>query len=461
MNANPQFDIALIRKYDRSGPRYTSYPTADRFVETFSATDYSKAVRDRNNAAIVRPLSLYFHLPFCATVCFYCGCNKIVTRDHSKAERYVQYLGREIAMQRELFQPNVAVSQLHWGGGTPTFLGHAQMSELMRLTREHFDLTRDGEYSIELDPRSIDRETIWLLRELGFNRISLGVQDFDTAVQNAVNRVQSFEETQAVIEAARTSDFKSVSLDLIYGLPRQSVESFERTLTQIVALDPDRVSIYNYAHLPTLFKPQRRIATAELPTAEAKLQILRVAIESLSQAGYCYIGMDHFAKPNDELAIAQRNGQLVRNFQGYSTHADCDLVAMGVSAISHVMPTYSQNVRTLTEYYERLDQGVLPVFRGIELRFEDLLRRAIIQSLMCHCVLPIQSIESVFHIDFARHFERELEALHGMEEDELITLSKDWIEVTPKGRFLIRNICMVFDQYLQREREPLYHSKAI
>ena len=418
-------------------------------------------MRNRNKAVIVRPLSLYFHLPFCATVCFYCGCNKIVTRDHAKAERYVQYLGREIAMQRELLQPNVAVSQLHWGGGTPTFLSHGPMRELMRLTRENFTLAAEGEYSIELDPRSVNKETIWFLRELGFNRISLGVQDFDPAVQNAVNRVQSFEETQAVIEAARASGFKSVSLDLIYGLPRQSVESFARTLAQIVALDPDRVCIYNYAHLPTLFKPQRRIAAAELPSAEAKLQILRTAIESLSQAGYIYIGMDHFAKPDDELAIAQRNGQLVRNFQGYSTHADCDLVALGVSAISDVTPTYSQNVRTLTEYYERLDQGVLPVFRGIELQFEDLLRRAIIQSLMCHCVLPIQSIESVFLIDFANHFERELEVLHGMEEDELITCSKDWIEVTPKGRFLIRNICMVFDQYLQREREPLHHSKAI
>ncbi|MEO6024353.1 MAG: oxygen-independent coproporphyrinogen III oxidase [Burkholderiales bacterium] len=455
------FDAALIRKYDRSGPRYTSYPTADRFVEAFTTTNYALAVKNRGNTGLIRPLSLYFHLPFCATICFYCGCNKIVTRDRSKAEQYVKYLAKEMAIQHELLQPHVAVGQLHWGGGTPTFLSHAQMRELMHVTRQQFDLAADGEYSIELDPRTVDADTVGLLAELGFNRISLGVQDFDDAVQRAVNRVQSAEETKAVIDAARGFGFKSVSVDLIYGLPKQSVQSFARTLDQVVALNPDRVSIYNYAHLPLVFKPQRRIDEAELPSAAEKLNILHVAIESLTHSGYHYIGMDHFAKPQDELTIAQRLGRLQRNFQGYSTHADYDLVAMGVTAISHIMPTYSQNLRGLSEYYDRLDQGILPVMRGIEMGRDDRLRWAIIQSLMCHFMLSVQSIEFVYFIDFKVYFERELEELRTMEQDGLLELSKDWIEVTPKGRLLIRNICMVFDQYLRRDRERMRYSKAI
>jgi oxygen-independent coproporphyrinogen III oxidase len=460
-SADLDFDAALLRKYDRSGPRYTSYPTADRCTQDFTAATYAHAVRNRNSVRAGQPLSLYFHFPFCATVCFYCGCNKIVTRDRSKAEQYVAYLGREIGLHSALCGQNVAVSQLHWGGGTPTFLMDAQMRAVMRQTREHFDLANEGEYSIEIDPRTVGVDKIALLRELGFNRISMGVQDFDPAVQRAVNRMQSFEETKAVIDAARLAGFKSVGVDLIYGLPKQSVESFTQTLAQVVALDADRISVYNYAHLPALFKPQRRIAADALPSAESKLSIMRVVIESLTRAGYRYIGMDHFVKPGDELAIAQHSGKLQRNFQGYSTHADCDLLALGMSAISQVMPVYSQNVRTLGEYYDRLDQGVLPVLRGIELSREDLLRRAIIQSLMCHGVLPIEPIATTHRIDFAYHFEPELEDLRSMEGDGLLKLSEQWIEVTPKGRLLIRNICMVFDQYLRRDRERTGYSKAI
>lgn len=456
-----EVDLDLIRRLDRKGPRYTSYPTADRFVEAFDADAYRIWAAKRNIGPVSRPLSIYVHIPFCNTVCFYCGCNKIVTKDAAKAATYLDYLFAEMRMQSELFREEPRVEQLHWGGGTPTYLSHEQMQALMQRTRESFDLAPDGEYSIEIDPRKVGDETIALLRALGFNRVSLGVQDFDPDVQRAVNRIQSEEETARVLTAARREGFRSVSMDLIYGLPKQTVMSFNRTLEKVIALRPDRVAIYNYAHLPTLFKPQRRIREEDLPLPETKLQILGLAIRRLTDAGYVYIGMDHFARPEDELTIAQMQGRLHRNFQGYSTHADCDLVALGVSAIGKVGPTYSQNYRTLEDYYDALDRGELPIMRGIELSADDLARRAIIQSLMCHFELSTESIEIAYLLDFESYFRQELEDLKAYEAEGLIDIEPGWLGVTPKGRLLIRNICMVFDRYLRAGEDRARYSKLI
>lgn len=456
-----EVDLDLIRRLDRNGPRYTSYPTADRFVEAFNAQTYTSWLRDRNIGAISRPLSLYFHIPFCNTICYYCACNKVITKDRARSAKYVKYLIQEMAMHAQLLGNDRHVEQLHWGGGTPTFLPHDQIAELMQATREHFQLIDDGEYSIEIDPRKVDHETVALLGKQGFNRMSIGVQDFDHDVQVAVNRVQSEEETLGVMQAARDNGFKSISMDLIYGLPKQTLASFSQTLDKVIAAAPDRLSIYSYAHLPQLFKPQRRINVVELPTAQSKLDILKLAIGKLTDAGYVYIGMDHFAKPDDELAIAQRQGRLHRNFQGYSTHADCDLVAMGISAIGKIGPTYSQNFRTLDEYYDCLDRNELPIMRGIELTADDLLRRAIIQALMCHFEISIESLEVAYLVDFNRYFTAEIELLRDYEREGLLTLADGWLTVTPKGRLLIRTICMVFDKYLRHDQERQRYSKVI
>ena len=455
------FDSQLIRRHDINGPRYTSYPTADRFVEAFGADASSLWLRKRTVGGITRPLSLYVHIPFCSTICYYCACNKLITKDHGRSAKYLKYIAKELAMQSALLDGSHNVVQLHFGGGTPTFLSHDELRQLMASIRQHFKLLPHGEYSIEVDPRKVDYATVELLAELGFNRISVGVQDFDGAVQQAVNRVQSVEETAAVIAAARQTGFKSVSVDLIYGLPKQHVISFARTLDEVIKLGADRLSIYNYAHLPGLFKPQRRINEAELPSADAKLQILSLAIRRLTDAGYVYIGMDHFAKPDDELAVAQRQGRLHRNFQGYSTYAECDLMAFGVSAISKVGPTYSQNHRTLDEYYDALDRDVLPIMRGLELTPDDLLRRSIIQALMCHFEVSIESIELGQLIDFKSYFAPEIADLREMERAKLLKLDDKWITVLPRGRLLVRAIAMVFDRYLRYDRERARYSKVI
>ncbi|RDE50881.1 MAG: oxygen-independent coproporphyrinogen III oxidase [Candidatus Accumulibacter meliphilus] len=465
MNAGAEnlvFDPQIIRRFDINGPRYTSYPTADRFVEAFGPDAYQLWLGKRNIGAVSRQLSLYFHIPFCNTICYYCACNKIITKDHGRSAKYLKYLARELALQSSYLEGgDQEVAQLHWGGGTPTFLAHDEMRQLMATTRQYFKLIEDGEYSIEVDPRKVDRATVELLAELGFNRMSVGVQDFDPAVQQAVNRVQSEEETLAVMDAARASGFKSISVDLIYGLPKQTVIGFSRTLDRVIAASPDRVSIYNYAHLPSLFKPQRRILDADMPSADARLQILSLAIRKMTEAGYVYIGMDHFAKPDDELATAQRQGRLHRNFQGYSTHSDCDLLAFGISSIGKVGPTYSQNVKTLDEYYDLLDSGTLPVYRGIELNADDLLRRSIIQSLMCHFELSIESIEIAHLIDFKKHFATELEDLREMVDAGLVRIDDRWITILPKGRMLVRAISMVFDRYLRADRQRTRYSKVI
>jgi oxygen-independent coproporphyrinogen-3 oxidase len=452
---------ALIAKYDRSGPRYTSYPTADRFSGDFGVEDYLQAARESNRRGGL--LSLYFHIPFCSTVCFYCACNKVVTKDRSKAAPYLSRLYKEIAMQGELFDRGRTVTQLHWGGGTPTFISHDEMSELMRVTGEHFSLLSDdsGEYSIEIDPREAGADTIAHLRGLGFNRISLGVQDFDPEVQRAVNRMQSREETLAVIDAIRANGFHSLSLDLIYGLPHQSVASFAETVEQVIDLQPDRLSVFNYAHLPERFKPQRRINEADLPSAAEKLDILRMTGEKLAQAGYVYIGMDHFARPDDSLAIAQQEGHLYRNFQGYSTQADCDLVAMGVTAIGSVADTYSQNTRDMDQYSAAIDAGKLPIVRGIRLSEDDRIRRAVITQLMCHYSLYFAAVDLAWRIRSRDYFSTELQELEPMVADGLLTLDESGIKVLPAGRPLIRNICMVFDAWLRSSASQARFSRVI
>lgn len=454
------FDPELIKRYDKSGPRYTSYPTAVEFHEGFGEAAYRAQAAASNASG--NPLSLYFHIPFCDTVCYYCGCNKVVTKDRSRAAPYLQRLHREIALQGALFDQDRRVDQLHWGGGTPTFLSHDEMRGLMQATREHFALHEDdsGEYSIEIDPREVDAATVTLLRELGFNRMSLGVQDFEPMVQQAVNRIQSEQQTLGAIQAARSEGFKSISVDLIYGLPHQSVASFQRTLDKIIEVDPDRLSVFNYAHLPEMFKPQRRIQVADLPSPEEKLDILQLTIARLTEAGYVYIGMDHFAKPDDELAVAQRQGTLYRNFQGYSTHADCDLVGLGVSSIGQVGECYAQNLKDMEAYYASIDAGRLPVFRGIELDADDRLRREVITRLICHFQLDFASINARYGIEFTERFRLELQVLSAMQGDGLLSLDGRGIKVAPAGKLLIRNICMVFDKYLRLKQEQRF-SKVI
>ncbi|MDR2688980.1 MAG: oxygen-independent coproporphyrinogen III oxidase [Azoarcus sp.] len=455
------FDPQLIRRFDINGPRYTSYPTADRFVEAFDARALSDWLGKRGVGGVSRPLSLYFHIPFCNTICYYCACNKIITKDHGRSAKYLNYIDKELCLQVAALGGGRQVTQLHLGGGTPTFLSHEEMRRLMDSVRRHFELAPNGEYSIEVDPRKVDFDTVELLSNLGFNRMSVGVQDFAEDVQIATNREQSIDETRLVMEAARATGFRSISMDLIYGLPKQNIIGFNRSIEQVLELSPDRISLYSYAHLPGLFKPQRRILQSDLPTAEVKLQILQLAIRRLTDAGYVYIGMDHFAKPNDELTIAQRQGRLHRNFQGYSTQAECDMLAFGVSAIGKIGPVYSQNHKTLDEYYDALDRNELPVLRGIELTADDLLRRSIIQALMCHFELSIESIEIAHLIDFRKYFVEELIDLENMESAGLVKVEDDWISVLPAGRLLVRGIAMVFDRYLRADRERARYSRVI
>ena len=457
----PEVDPDLLRKFDRPGPSYTSYPTADRLVEAFGPDQYRLSLEKRVIGGFRRPLSLYVHLPFCDTICYYCGCNKIVTKDHGRSAKYLKYLGREIRMQSAELGGRRRVTQMHWGGGTPTFLSEAELTELMQMLRDGFELDPHGEHSIEVDPRKVGEQKIALLGELGMNRISVGVQDFNPEVQRAVNRIQSVEETTAVIEAARKHGFKSVNIDLIYGLPKQTLPGFSETLTRVIECSPDRIALYNYAHLPAVFKPQRRILDADIPQPEVKLQLMINAIETLLDAGYVYIGMDHFSKPDDDLAVAQRQGRLYRNFQGYSTYGDCDLIGLGVSAIGKIGPTYCQNVRTLEEYYDRLDNDLLPVMRGIEVTADDLVRRAVIQALSCHFELSMEAIGIAHLIDFQSYFSAELAELREYARDGLVEIDGDWIVVTPRGRLLVRILCMVFDKYLRQASRRASYSKVI
>jgi oxygen-independent coproporphyrinogen-3 oxidase len=453
----------LIRRFDVSGPRYTSYPTADRFVEAFTSDHFVQALEQRRSGAtaMVLPLSLYVHIPFCESLSYYCACNKIITKHHERGEAYLRYLSREVDLHTAHLGVGQTVSQLHLGGGTPTFLSDGELRALMAMLRRSFTLAPGGEYSIEVDPRTVDAGRLATLAELGFNRLSFGVQDFDPVVQKAVHRIQPVEQVFALVASARQLGFESINVDLIYGLPQQTPESFDRTLAQVNELRPDRIALYAYAHLPERFKPQRRIITAELPNADAKLSMLSRSLAAFENAGYVYVGMDHFALPNDALAVAKRQGRLHRNFQGYSTQPDCDLLGLGVSAIGRVGATYSQNAKTLEEYYDHLDQGRLPVVRGLALTRDDLLRRAVIMALMCQGQLQYESIDLAYLIDFKSYFAAELETLAGMEEQGLVEVSDTGIQVTAMGWFFVRGVAMVFDRYLQADRTRARFSKII
>ncbi|MFK7159821.1 oxygen-independent coproporphyrinogen III oxidase [Marinospirillum sp. MEB164] len=445
-----EWNAALIERYNLAGPRYTSYPTAPQFHAGFDAEAYRQALIDSN--ASQAPLSLYFHIPFCAKVCFYCGCNKIATGDTSRCGPYLERLYQEMDQIAAVVDTSRPVHQLHWGGGTPTFLSHQQMRELMQQTRARFQLRDDdqGDYSIEIDPREIQPDTLPLLRELGFNRMSFGLQDLNLQVQQAVNRVQPREMTEGALQQARELGFRSLNLDLIYGLPHQTPESFAQTVEEVIDMSPDRLSVFNYAHLPERFKPQRRIRAEDLPSPEHKLLILEQTIRRLVEAGYVYIGMDHFAKPTDSLAIAQREGRLHRNFQGYTTHSDCDLIAMGASSISQVGPTYAQNHHDTEGYEAQISQGQLATLRGLVLTQDDILRRAVINQLICHFALDTQAWSRTWGVAFNDYFASELAALKTHEQDGLIEIRPEGLRVTPAGRLLIRSLCMVFDAYLDQ-----------
>lgn len=459
----PAFDPALIARYDVNGPRYTSYPTAPHFRDDFDATDLRAAIRGSNEEPIPRALSLYLHVPFCMSPCFYCGCNRVITRDIGKADGYLDRLQQEIALVAPLFDRDRGVRQLHFGGGTPNFLDLPRMRTLMGALAQHFSLSDESsrEYGIEIDPRFADRAYVTGLGALGFNRISIGIQDFDPAVQQAINRVQSIEQTAAVLEAARQAGFNSASVDLIYGLPRQTLAGFDDSLSEVIALAPDRVAVYGYAHLPAMFKAQRQIRDDALPDPATRLALFGRALERLCAAGYVYIGMDHFARADDELARAQRAGTLQRNFQGYSTHGDCDIVGLGVSAIGRIGECYSQSARDLPGYYAALDAGELPTVRGLVLQEDDLIRREAISELMCHGRLDMRAFGARHRLAFRDYFAPALHKLQALAQDDLVSIDARTIQVTSRGRLLLRHIAMCFDAYLTEKPAAGRYSRAI
>ncbi|MEY3627565.1 MAG: hypothetical protein RL163_2064 [Pseudomonadota bacterium] len=453
----------LLQRYDVPGPRYTSYPTADRFVEAFGEQDYLQALEQRRQGVASRrlPLSLYVHLPFCASLCYYCACNKIITKHHDKALTYLDYLEREVALHVDHMGTGHAVSQLHLGGGSPTFLNDQDLERLLAMLRESFNVVPGGETSIEIDPRTVTRARLQHVHRLGFNRLSFGVQDFEPAVQVAVHRIQPAWQVFDLVAASREIGFESVNVDLIYGLPRQSQETFARTLQQVCQLRPDRIALYAYAHLPERFKPQRRIDAQHLPSTADKVGMLSDALAVLMDAGYVYVGMDHFALPDDALAVAKRQGRLHRNFQGYSTQPDGDLIALGVSSIGRVGATYSQNAKTLDDYYDLLDQGRFPVVRGLALSRDDIVRRSIIMALMCQGAVLFESIELAHLVQFKSAFAAELERLEPLQSQGLVVVDDAGIQVTEMGWFFVRGIAMVFDRYLQADRDRARFSKII
>ena len=455
---------AQLRSLDVPGPRYTSYPTADRFVEAFGPTEYRQALRQRAEGAVVGgapPLSLYVHIPFCDSLCYYCACNKIITKHHDRAAGYLELLAREIELHVQELGRGQGLSQLHLGGGTPTFLSDEELAQLMGLVRGAFRILPQCEVSIEVDPRTATRQRLRHLAEIGFNRVSFGVQDFDADVQSAVHRVQSFDSVQELVHEARALKFESINADLIYGLPRQTPESFSRTIAQVCALRPTRIALYAYAHLPQRFKPQRRIAPAELPTGEQRVQMLGNALAGFVASGYVYIGMDHFALPDDALAVAKRQGRLHRNFQGYTTQPDCDLIGLGVSAIGRVGATYSQNAKTLVEYEDALAQNELPVVRGLALTRDDLLRRSVIMGLMCQGRVEYESVELAHLINFRETFAPEFERLKPLQEMGLVEVGAQAIQVTATGWYFVRAVALTFDRYLQSDKVRERFSRII
>ncbi|MGB5166310.1 MAG: oxygen-independent coproporphyrinogen III oxidase [Woeseiaceae bacterium] len=455
------FDTDLIVKYGGRGPRYTSYPTALQFNESLTVDDYQQRVLDSNDSGV--PLSLYVHIPFCHSLCYYCGCNKIITRNEERVQKYMGNLYREIALQSKLISPDRKVEQLHFGGGTPTYLDADQLRHLMQELGKafNFDSSDHREFSIEVDPRTVDADSIRVLAELGFNRLSLGIQDFEPDVQKAVNRIQTAEQVRELTDAARAAGFGSISYDLIYGLPLQTADSFNRTLDEVIELRPNRLAVYNYAHLPQRFKGQRMINDLDIPLPETKLAILKNTIERLCSAGYIYIGMDHFALPDDELVQARRNSTLQRNFQGYSTHRQCDLVSLGVSGIGNIGNMFAQNSLTTMEYEDILERGELPIRKGIVVDRDDQIRAAVIQALMCYDSVNFDAIGKQEGIDFRDYFAKEIERLAPLAADDLIELDNDGVTITPQGRLLLRSIAMVFDRYIDQKENDNRFSKAI
>jgi oxygen-independent coproporphyrinogen-3 oxidase len=457
----PGVSTETLKKYDVSGPRYTSYPTADRFVEAFTQDAYMLALEQRRAIAATQPLSIYVHIPFCESLCFFCACNKIVTKHHERSAEYLRYLNREIDLHIEHLGAGQTISQLHLGGGSPTFFSDEELAELMSMLKRNFVFAAGGEYSIEVDPRTVNEQRLKHLADLGFNRLSFGVQDFDPEVQKAVHRIQPAVQVFSLVEAARRYQFESVNVDLIYGLPMQTPESFKRTLAQVVELRPNRIALYGYAHLPERFKPQRRISEYELPAAADKITMLGSALKAFIDAGYVYVGMDHFALPDDDLAIAKRQGRLHRNFQGYSTQPDCDLISLGVSAIGRVGATYSQNAKTIEEYYDHLNHGRFPVVRGLALSRDDIVRRAVIMAIMCQGALEYEAIELAYMLDFKSYFANEMEALKALEKTDMLVLEEDGLQVTDTGWFFVRAVAMVFDKHLQTDRNRARFSKIL
>ncbi|MCG9632534.1 MULTISPECIES: oxygen-independent coproporphyrinogen III oxidase [Vibrio] len=450
------WDQAILDKYNYSGPRYTSYPTALEFHEAFTVSDYDMACTQYPE----RPLSLYVHIPFCHKLCYYCGCNKVITRHSHKADEYLDVIEHEIRQRAALLQGR-EVTQLHFGGGTPTFLSKAQITRLMMILRDEFNFTQDAEISIEVDPREIELDMLDHLRSEGFNRLSIGVQDFNKEVQKLVNREQDEEFIIAMVQRAKDLGFRSTNLDLIYGLPKQTQALFADTLKQVLEMKPGRLSVFNYAHMPQLFAAQRKIKDEDLPKAEEKMAILQDTIATLTGAGYQFIGMDHFALPEDELAVAQREGILHRNFQGYTTQGECDLIGFGVSAISMVGDAYAQNQKELKKYYAQVNELRHALWKGVALDSDDLLRREVIKQLICNFKLDKTQIESEFSVNFNRYFKEDLELLQTFINDELVEVDDKEIRVTLRGRLLIRNICMCFDKYLRAKARQQQFSRVI
>lgn len=450
----------ILDRYNVPGPRYTSYPTAPEWLDSFGPSDYMEAVKSSNEARPVRPLSLYTHLPFCDRLCLFCGCNVVINRNHDALIPYLEKLEWEIARVANLIASSRPVIQFHWGGGTPTYLNASQIERLFSYTKERFDLAPDAEIGVEIDPRVTREDQLNVLRRLGFNRISMGIQDFNPIVQKTVRRIQPFEQTKTVFDLCRALAFESINIDLIYGLPHQTPESFTDSVDKVIGLGPDRVAMFSYAHVPWLKKQQGAIAKY-LPQGMDKFQIFRSGIERFTNAGYLYIGMDHFARPDDELCLAQNNRTLHRNFQGYTTKAGADLLGLGVSSISGIDTIYAQNYRNLKEYYAAIDQNKLPVMRGIRLNDDDMLRRTVISRLLCHCVLHKKEIESEFNIRFDEYFADELKRLVSLQNDGIVKLNAESISVTQLGRIFIRNVGMVFDKYLQKPKNKPVFSKTL
>jgi len=465
LNINLQSEIlnvtaGLVEKYNVPGPRYTSYPTAPEWVESFGPADYERTLAESNAARQQRPLSLYMHLPFCESLCLFCGCNVVINKSHEISHPYLEKLKWEIEQVSERIDRARPVVQFHWGGGTPTYLSAAQLEDLFSYTAERFNFAPDAEIGIEVDPRVTSEDQTVMLRRLGFNRISMGVQDFNPLVQKTVHRIQPFELTKRLFDLCRSLRFKSINIDLIYGLPHQTPDGFLESVDRVISMGPDRVAMFSYAHVPWLKKQQGSFA-AFIPQGMGKFRIFQAGIERFTGAGYLYIGMDHFARPDDELCVAQRERTLQRNLQGYTTKAGTDLFGMGVSAISGLARAYAQNFRDLRAYYGAVDGKVLPTMRGMRLTGDDLVRRAVIGKILCHCTLHTKEIEEEFDLSFADYFAGELDLLKNLDADGLILLTPESISVTSLRRIFIRNIAMAFDKYLQRPKEKPLFSKTL